>query len=689
MPAATISVDVDLNNDDDYGDAGETGLPARANPGIVIRRGNDVGQRLVPPMVSTCTYELDNQDAAYSVGTAIGANDPTRVIATHAATPYELFNGRIDRVTQFPQIEKQSVGIFARGPLALFPRRRGFATTLRVAGRVDECIDDVLTALGWPTGAGSRTMDTATRSVPLFWLDPGDDPWQVLTMLLNYEGPSANLYDSGDNKIVFEAQDYRTTATHATVVQNTYRDKTTEPIFWKLLRYEDGIDRVVNDCAIAWRTLAVSTGDPQIVNTTENVQNTASTTASGTIPSGVKVGDVVVYVISANETTTQTWSVATGWTRFSAGLFNPGSLVSDVAKKRITSDSEGGSSFTVTMNESQKYVVTCIAIRGLRDVGDMSTSGIVDAEAQSNGTNSQIAQITTTEANTFMIHVGTNHVAVFSSPPAGSTEVIQSGGDEVRNAIAFEKKTSTVTNENNTYTFTGSHDAVTATIAFIYDDVDTVWSHSGQLSLTDSEVLTLTVDFPNGLPVTAAIACVEDVDYVVSSGSSLVSLTLDRTAASSITMTLTAAASGGPHVIDPITGVPDEANILGIRLRAQAYEETARGRATSSDSTSQTSFEKRGLGSYPTWPIIDQDEAQNVADAIIADYKDPRAVAQFQVTGDRTTATLTDVLEAVVSDRLRLIETRSSIDLTGFLESIEYHVGEASRTEAIFGIREV
>jgi hypothetical protein len=192
----------------------------------------------------------------------------------------------------------------------------------------------------------------------------------------------------------------------------------------------------------------------------------------------------------------------------------------------------------------------------------------------------------------------------------------------------------------------------------------------------------ITADF--ALPVSGAIVPVAAEDFVLTAGA--VTPTLDRTSGSSITLTLTAGAAG--CTLDPMVDIPDEDNILGIRLRAIPLEQTATGIAVSDDTTSQTAYEVRGLQSYSTINTISQADAQTLADALVADWKDPRPLTVIRVNGDRDYVTLTSVLEREISDRVRVLTTRGGIDITGWVERIDHTIGKRGFVVTDLAIRE-
>tara|TARA_R110000765_G_scaffold44065_1_gene91616 strand:- start:3867 stop:6023 length:2157 start_codon:yes stop_codon:yes gene_type:complete len=669
----TPSIDIDFGNDGTWAAGDDVTSGVLATPGVQIRRGYSVASSPLQPAVGTMSFSLNNESGTYDddAGSGLGRNDPTRAQMYFDGTTHDLWRGRINNVAQLPN-RPATVGITAVDTLGTAPKRTGFSTALYSSIKTDAAVGHILDALG--IAGGLRTLDGGTLTLEQFWLDRNEDPYAKLVALVNAEGPKARLYVDGAGSVNFEANDYRTSTARCTALQETFYGGTTSPLIQRILRYENGADQIVNKASIPWRTLVARTGTPEIVGSTSNVQDTATTAAEGTIPSGVKVGDVCFYIIASNETSTQSWTVATNWTRYSEGLFTPGTTFSsDHAFKRITDRAESGAKFSVTMGESQKYVAICVAVRGLKDVGALTTSGIIDVEAQANSAASAniSANVSTTVAKTMLMTLAVfdGAGASFTAPPTGATEVLQGVGAEVTAAISFEVLTATGLQANQ-YSFSGTHAAAISSQAFDYMDEVTVWNYGKQLVLGNNEAKVITADF--ALPVSGAIVPVAAEDFVLTAGA--VTPALDRTSGSSITLTLTAGAAG--CTLDPMVDIPDEDNILGIRLRAIPLEQTATGIAVSDDTTSQTAYEVRGLQSYATINTISQADAQTLADALVADWKDPRPLTVIRVNGDRDTKTLTSVLEREISDRVRVLTTRGGIDITGWVERIDHTIGK-------------
>ena len=252
MTVATYWVGIDLSNDNDYLDAGEVvTADVLARTGIRTFRGADFTRPLLVPRAGEAAYELRNDDGTYAIGT-ISQGDPTKITASDG-TEYTLFEGEIDRVEQYPEKERQSVGVIAHGVLAQLKGKR-VSTALYQDITTNTAIGHLLDAAGFP--AADRALDTGRTTMDWWWLDE-EDAFEALLTLLHTEGPGAALYENG-KVITFKHRHHRLENTASTAVQTTFRGTGTEPLHSSPFVYDDGLRNVVNVCKVTVKQRAAS-----------------------------------------------------------------------------------------------------------------------------------------------------------------------------------------------------------------------------------------------------------------------------------------------------------------------------------------------------------------------------------------------------------------------------------------------
>lgn len=670
---ATLSVQVDRDGDGTWtDDAAVVTLMPPVGREITIRRGNEPNQPIVPPRVTECSYELDNQDGDYSVGSTVAAGKPTRVRATWASTTYELFEGLIETVNYDSAIARQATAIRALGPGGQFAGKTGFSTALYTNIRVDVAIGHVLDAVGFPSG--KRVLDTATRSVPYFWLSPTMDPWRVLVELVNFEGPLAQLYGDGERNLVFEAQDYRSGTTRSNSTQETFRGSTTEPVFSRLLRYDDGLRGVVNQVSIPWRMLTTTT-QPTILYS--DYVNVTSATVPWSLPGGLQDDDVLIALCTTHDAGggTRTITLPTGWTTHPSGLDADGSMTSRCATARYSDLTPGTQTWTI--NSAVETMLVVVVVRGITDFGNVYAYTLENASNSSPLTLG--ASITVDAADELVLVVTSNTSGSAPNAPSGYTALVRQNNAEV-GVGAYYQLTPDATDLAFSAGYSG--DWAHAYGFTLKPAGTTVWSYGGDIVLGNNESITIPVETTDGLPFTGAITPVEDGDFEITAGALASGPTLNRTSGSAATITMTADSAGAT-----ISGRPND-SAEGIRLRATKYTLGASGAGQAEDSTSITAYEERGLRGYGTWQYVDADDAQDLADDVLAALKDPRPVAVIEIVGDRASATLTSCLEREISDAVRVIEARASIDINyGWVEAIEHRFGVGGVTRTTLSVK--
>lgn len=199
-----------------------------------------------------------------------------------------------------------------------------------------------------------------------------------------------------------------------------------------------------------------------------------------------------------------------------------------------------------------------------------------------------------------------------------------------------------------------------------------VWALGANLALAASTSVKLTVRAASGDPFRDAATPVLGTDYTLIAGTA--SMALDRTSGLSVALTVTAGAGG--------------AIITVLRLRASLLPATT-VRVTNTTDTS-ASRAKYGVRTYeePIWPEIDLNLAQELCNAIVQSYQEPRATASITIEGADAT-TLGHCLAREVSDRVTVVEAQTGLNGDMLIERIRHDIGARARHVTTLGLEEV
>ncbi len=184
-----------------------------------------------------------------------------------------------------------------------------------------------------------------------------------------------------------------------------------------------------------------------------------------------------------------------------------------------------------------------------------------------------------------------------------------------------------------------------------------VWQNGSDLTLGAGEVRKIGAKTSD--PFKAAVAPVAGIDYTVTAGS-VVSVTISRTSGQSTEITVTAGPAG--------------ATVTGLQLRAQAVTVSTRIKRTNTVDTSASQLD-HGIRTYPLsiWPEIGVEVAQDLANAIVGIYQDPRPAVELTILpgheGNRV-----QQLAREVSDRITVIEKQSGMNGPVFIERIGHTI---------------
>lgn len=676
-PPATYVVEVDKDNDDIFDE--DVTAVTRAQAGVQIIIGGDARQKLIPPRISSCSYEI-----GFPVISGVGRGDPTRVRGTFLGIPYGMFKGNIDATGIDPNITRQVTTIKALGPLAQAANRKGLSTQLHTNIRIDEAIGFILDELG--LSVGQRNLDIATRGeLSLWWLDSEMNVWAELQKLVRTEGPNARLYEDGDGVVQFEADNFRTTATRSTVLQETFRGDTTEPVYSKMAPVTDTSKRIVNNVKLVQQIRAADNDDIVYVgNSPADDQGNTSATVSK--PEGLADGDIMfAHVVVRDDTGTNptglTSPTDTTWTLVgSGGLADSGDFLSFVYWKRKDAEDDAVTTYTWTWTNDSKAAIAIDVYRNCVENGTPYEASQIDSNIDDDATPSSTS-ITTLGANRRVISfIGTNSPSFVSAPTDFVVRSLASAQMTAPGSIVARSADTTVASAGAVGSLTwdvsaGGADSVLTTLA-LAPKGSVVWNSGGDIVLGNDEVRVLVARSSN--VVENAQTPVENTDFTISAGALAAGPTLNRISGQTIEISITAGAAGCT-----IQGPPDDTE-LGMQLRADALPVTVRNEVTSTSGDAD-----KALPGYSIWPLLSLDNMQALADAIVTYGASAKRIVSITIEADRSATTLTSCLERLPSDRIRILTTRTAIDVTGFVEEIRHRIGKKQRLTTTLTIREV
>jgi hypothetical protein len=667
-PPGVYTVEVDKDDNGSFEE--DVTSVTRAQPGVKIVIGADARQKLIPSRVSSATYEI-----GFPVIADVDRGDPTRVQGAFSGTTYGMFKGRIASTAVDPNVTRQVTIVKALGPLAQAANRKGLSTQVYFAISIDTAIGHILTELGI-TG-GERVLDAATRGdLDIWWLDSESNVWAELQKLVRLEGPNARLYEDPDGVVQFEAEDFRTTATRSTVLQETFRGGAggdAEPIYSKMAPVLDDDKRIINNVKLRQSIRAANNDDIVRVSFTEQ---SVSSGTEFTInkPDGVIDEDVLIAWLHFFDTPGDPGAITVpdGWAVINTTGAQTGGIQGTSYWKRADGE---GDDFTWSWQNSSSGRMVMVAYRNCIEIG----TPLEDSQADSNLDN------TSEPTSTAITPLGANRriisllsTTVFSAswtPPTDFTTINNLGGAFVADFTQPAAGSGGALQWTHTSGEPSTIDNSLQTLALV-PKASVVWKAGGDLTFGNDEAFEIVARASN--PFENAIVPVEGTDWEFGAGSLAVGLSLDRPSGQTVTISGTAGAGGvtfeGPA--DDTEG--------GMRLRADALPVTV-----TNEVTAVSGDELKALPGYSVWPHTSVANMQSLADDIITYAASTKQILSITIEADRSATTLTSCLERLPSDRIRIITTRTAIDVTGFVEEIRHQIGRKQRLTTTLTIREV
>jgi len=182
-----------------------------------------------------------------------------------------------------------------------------------------------------------------------------------------------------------------------------------------------------------------------------------------------------------------------------------------------------------------------------------------------------------------------------------------------------------------------------------------IWTQ-GSVSVGPSQSATFIVRDTSRNPFTGLLDPVAGTDYTVVSGA-VSSATFDRLSGGSAMLTITATAAG--------------CSLSGLQARAQLVTLDSETLMTSSITPTNPDA---GSFTVPVIAEIPHEAAQDLADGYMEWFKDGPAEVTYTLH-NRSAASETEITARAIADRVRVIETATSIDINVHVEAIQHRYG--------------
>lgn len=207
----------------------------------------------------------------------------------------------------------------------------------------------------------------------------------------------------------------------------------------------------------------------------------------------------------------------------------------------------------------------------------------------------------------------------------------------------------------------------------------TVWNYGANIVVPPSDIRR--VYAVTNEPFKSAIVPVNGTDYSLLSGS-IASIVLERTSGLKTGITITAGA-GGATIQGPAL---EESKGLKLRANLVPVVSTVDLKQTAVATASINQFE---LNSYsvPLYPEINPNTVQDIVDGVYTRYKEVREQAVIRVR-NIDSYHMDFIVNAKVSDRVRLVVTHEGVDEDFFIESKSIEQ-EGTEFTAVVGLEKV
>jgi len=371
MVVASYKLQVDWNNDGDWGDTGEEIDMGRVR-GITCSFGRDRASQLTgKSKAGTLRATLDNRSGDYNsfnTSSPIYGNilpgRPVRLLGTSATqSDQAIWQGYLTRITPQVFLGGDATAILeATGPLGQVNLDQ-IEVAMVTAQRTDQVVDDILDAAGWGAGSGYRTLDTGKTTISRYWANRT----YTVTALQEIESTEGGFIREGKTgKIIFDNRTHRLGGVGLTS-QATYSDAAGAARVYSGLIMDDPLPHIFNIFETDVQTYTVAS--LAVLWTLSE-----SGASSPSIIPGVARTWIARYPTTASANSAQ---AVNAWTTTAATTDMLGNTAADGSGTNVTADigiavskSSETMAITLTNNGSVLAYVTKLQARGTAVTAD-------------------------------------------------------------------------------------------------------------------------------------------------------------------------------------------------------------------------------------------------------------------------------------------------------------------------------
>jgi len=247
---ATYKLQVDWNNDGDWGDTGEEIDMGRVR-GITCSFGRDRASQLTgKSKAGTLRATLDNRSGDYNQFNSsspiygnILPGRPVRLLGTSTTqSDQAIWQGYLVRITPQVFLGGDATAILeATGPLGQINLDQ-IDVAMATSQRTDQVVDDILDAAGWGAGSSYRTLDTGKTTITRYW----KSATYTVPALQEVESTEGGfIRESKSGQIVFDNRHHRLAGVGLTS-QATYSDASGAARVYSGLTMDDPLPHIFN-----------------------------------------------------------------------------------------------------------------------------------------------------------------------------------------------------------------------------------------------------------------------------------------------------------------------------------------------------------------------------------------------------------------------------------------------------------